>query len=417
MTTQSGRPWRSQASSIQRPLPTPLTFDDLVADLTWPKLLRAGPLAIRPSRVMLGMVWLVGAAGILWVCDRVDDAPNNVLADGLRQIGLSYASLFRGRSPENYADLHDALLGAPARLVYEHPFVTILGLLALVLWTSVLGGAISRSAASDFALGRPISWPEALGFSLSRWRSLAGSILLPLVLLWIITFSITVGGLLLRVSGLNLLVGVGWGVFLVGGLVAAAIMTTFALGHTMLVPAITCEGTDAIDAVQHAYAYVYAKPLRLVLYSLLLIVQGLIVVAIAWFVMLLTMHTAAWAAQGFAGARGEAIMAEVSRQIPAVPALGRTGSSESLTNTDRYTAGMIAFWCYALFVITLGVAVSVYWTSCTLLYLAMRRICDGQDVHELWAPGMIEGSLAPASTPPLPKPGETVSETGPADET
>ena len=31
-----------------------------------------------------------------------------------------------------------------------------------------------------------------------------------------------------------------------------------------------------------------------------------------------------------------------------------------------------------------------------MVYLAMRRVCDGQDVAELWIPGAIEANMAAA---------------------
>jgi hypothetical protein len=49
----------------------------------------------------------------------------------------------------------------------------------------------------------------------------------------------------------------------------------------------------------------------------------------------------------------------------------------------------------------------------------MRRVCDGQDVGEIWMPGMIEGTMAmtmesrvKASAPAVvPRPGDAADET------
>ena len=69
------------------------------------------------------------------------------------------------------------------------------------------------------------------------------------------------------------------------------------------------------------------------------------------------------------------------------------------------------------------------WTSfipsSTVLYLAMRRLVDGQDLHEIWMPGMVEGTQAratasapgPAVTAAAPARPEAVSDNDPADAT
>ena len=38
--------------------------------------------------------------------------------------------------------------------------------------------------------------------------------------------------------------------------------------------------------------------------------------------------------------------------------------------------------------------VSYWFSGGTTLYLLMRQVCDGQDVGELWTPGMVAGTHA-----------------------
>jgi hypothetical protein len=44
-----------------------------------------------------------------------------------------------------------------------------------------------------------------------------------------------------------------------------------------------------------------------------------------------------------------------------------------------------------------GFGVSVYFVAGVIIYLLMRQLCDGQDQHELWVPGMVEGTMAPGA--------------------
>lgn len=416
---------------------TPIMFDDLIADLTWPHLLRVGRLALRPARVGLGFVWLIGAVLLLSLFDTIDGdkARNVVKADGLEQIALSLGSMLRnglvGPSAARSAAVEMPLsfLEVPTALLRDHTLVTLLALPMLLAWTALFAGAVCRASACEFALGRSLSWVESLGFGLSRWRSSVGAVALPLLLLWVIAGAMALASVLFRVPGLNVLGGLGYGLVIAGSLVCATIMIAFFLGGIMLIPSVACEGSDAIDAVQHAYAYVFAKPLRLVMYSLLLIVQGLVVVTIVMGVVFLTLRIATWTAQGLGGESGGRVFNDLHRSFgESVPLVagqsgGGGGVGGELGGSEKATSFLVKLWTVLPLGLLGGAAFSIIWTSGTLLYLAMRRVCDGQDVHEVWQSGMIDGTLAPMAgafptVSAASAPGSaSVSDTGPADET
>jgi hypothetical protein len=312
--------------------------------------------------------------------------------------------------------LFDALVSTPALMLRDHPWATLLVLPLGAVWVTLLGGAISRSAACDHAQGVAISWPQALGFALSRWGSLALSLTLPLVVVWAIVFALAVGGAaLFSLPGVNVLGGLLWGLFLVGGLVAALVLGAFFFGHPLLVPSVACEATDAVDAFQHAYSFVFARPPRLVLYTLLLVAQGAVLMAVVGGVAWLGVHAAQAAALQWSGERGAAVLGVLPGNHPPL------GVEPALTGPARAAHALANFWTLLVgVVLPAGVLVSYVWSASTVLYLAMRRIVDGQDVGEIWMPGMAEGVLAPAVPPAPPPPArasESVSDTGPADET
>lgn len=410
-------PPRSAVPGPRRPLSAALTFDDLAADLVWPRLLRAGPLALRPARVGLGLVQAVGLmllASVLgsWVGSprgadavgalsaRLAGAIESGPASGLRQVRWG-------------ALLFDLAVGFPAILLRDRPLAALVMLPAIAVWTALLGGAISRSAACDHAQGVAIPWPQALGFAASRWKSLTLALALPLVLAWALAAGLAVGGwALFSLNVVNVLGGLLWGAFLLAGVLAAVVLVAYAVGHPLLVPGVACEGTDAVDSLQHAYSFVFARPLRLVLYTALLAVQGAVLVAVVSGVLWLGVHFAQSAALVWSGPRGEAVLGVLPGHPPGI----------APARTDGPTAaarGLATFWTAALLALPLGVLASYVWSASTVLYLAMRRVVDGQDESDLWMPGMVEGVLAPAARPPAP-PGpasEAVSDTGPADET
>jgi hypothetical protein len=379
-------------------------LDDLTADLVWPRLLKAGPLALRPSRLALAFFYLVVLGALLALADKFDGPEVNVLAAAGREWLGHLASLFnscaRLDGPGFGAAVFGMLIGTLWKLVQEHPYIAIVFLPLILIWTTLIGGAISRIAGMDFAQGVGLSWPQGLGYALGRWSSFAGSIFGPLALACGIMLAMAVAGwVLFSLSGVNVVGGVLWFLFLIAGAVVAVIFLAMTFGGPMLVPAVACEGTDAIDAVQHAYSYVFAKPLRLLAYMAVLIAQflllWLVVAAAVWLILNIPQH----AAGTWLDKPGDDVIA-------GVPAL---------TGSDRLASGAVRFWSTIPVLLGAAFSVSYFWCAATILYLAMRRICDGQDMSEVWVDTIVPGTMAERKT--FPASGEAILDNGPADET
>lgn len=432
-------PYRPERS---RRLASPLTLDDLIADLVWPKLLKVGPLAIRPARLGLALVFLIGARLIIALSDWLDWRPGeNVLGEFARTALALLRSLRPLEAHHAANELVMLMVGLPAQLLRDSWQTALISIPLLLIWTVIFGGAIARSAACDFCAGVSIPWPQALGFGLTRWRSLLGAVLLPLLLVWVIVLGMAAAGwALFSLPWLNVLGGVLWGLFLIGGLVCAGVSIAYALGHSLLVPSVAVEGTDAIDAVQHAYSFVFARPLRLVIYLVILAVQFLVVGTIVALMVWLLVQFAHDSASAWSGPRGKMVISGLPTPPPSSPPTDAPQSGSPIAGAPmptRLAHGLVTTWTLVPILLGFSFAVSYYWSAMVVLYLAMRRITDGQDVQELWMPGMVEGTLARAAAPagaasaPLPPfaaasatepksppgKGEGVIDNGPADET
>jgi hypothetical protein len=127
-----------------------------------------------------------------------------------------------------------------------------------------------------------------------------------------------------------------------------------------MVPAIAAEGTDALDAIQRIMAYVRAGFTRLILY---------------WAIALATIFIVANFANTFASLVSLAAIAATSHLVtlPQGPT-----SSSTLTNT------ILDFWQSIIIMLAKGYILSVAVCAFTLVYLAIRRWVDGQDVGEIW---------------------------------
>lgn len=365
-----------------------IRLDDLLEDLLWPTLLRAVPLALRPERIGLALfalvvVWLIGALPTAW-----SDNPN--LAQFLfDRFGGALAALWGSivatvlGEPTSLGTAAGRLVAdVPIELVRTYPVSGVVLFVAMLLVVAVAGGAIARMAACDLAQGVLLTWPEALGFALSRFGALATAVLGPILVVGVLMLALAVGGWILFSWPVLGLVGAAlYVLFLLGALLVVVLVALYLLGWPMLLPAVACEGTDGIDAIQRAFAYVIGRPLRLVLYAAILILTGLV----AWTVVRIageaTVAVSAWLASAWLGESAATPLLD-----PSAPADGARAA----------IATMVRFWSAVVMLIVAAFALSYACCASTCLYLLLRRVNDGQEISELWMPGQIEATMAEA---------------------
>ncbi len=369
-------------------LTRPLRLADLTDDLLWTKLLRAAPMALRPARVLLAfftllIVALIWRAPALWPKfggDRFLNDAASIFRSATDTLRVAFAE---GLLVGALSAVTQFLFRIPAELVTQHPAWAIgLTLVTLPVF-AIGGGAISRMVACEFSQCFMLSWTEALGMALRRRNSLVGAALAPLVIVGLLLAALSIGGwVLLNWKGINLLGAALYPLFLAGGFAAALILVGYAFGQCLLTPAVVCENTDAIDAMQRAYAYVIASPLRLVMYAAILLVQLWAVASVLGLIVGLSLNITAFGATGMASTEASAMVKN-------------TGE---LTGTWSTGASIISFWVAIPTALVTAFMLSFYYSGSTVLYILLRRLNDGQDPAEIWTPALIPGTLA-ASTP------------------
>lgn len=374
--------------------PTPHVFrppppTDFVSALIWPKLLHAAGLALRPARIGLAVFALVlvavvdrlpglwnreGAGAIVGWLTRVPDAATRVRAGLASADGEQVAS-----------GLGEIFFRVPRGLFAQAPFSTaLILLLALPVW-SVFTLAICRSCAMEFGAGERQTWVKSLAFAWSRWLSGVGVMLTPWVTMYAVALALAVlGWLTLNWTGVQVVAAALFVVAIVLGSLGVIAVLGLVLGGPMLVPTVACESADAIDALQRVYAYVIARPARLAAYLLVLMAVGLLCVGsvgvVAHLVTTFSLRASTvWVHEPLASI----LRGEVPREA-VEPAWSRDTA-----------ASMVRFWLAIPALLAAGYLVSYVCCAGTLLYLGMRRLCDGQEMGELWQPGMVPGTYAP----------------------
>lgn len=370
---------RDEAKIVSRHPPPRLA--DLVDDLLWPRLLRATPLALRASRLGLAFFLLIalqaiGSLTLLWSEPGMPSFFDAVVYGKIN----AYAQI--GDHPA--AGLNALIVEFPRAILASYPWSSIPLTIIMIVVGVRFVGAVTRSAACEFALGRAISWRDAMTFSLRKWMSLIGVVTLPAIVVGLASLAMAVAGwALFSLPGLSLIGSLLYVLFLLGSLVAVLVLGAWLLGGLLLIPAIACEGVDSLDGVERAFALVFGQPLRLVAYLLILVVVGVLSVGVAALL--------GWGTIAFAEASATAW----------------TGTTHSLGVFDADTVEepgvlltlprfLLNLWESVVWLLVGAFALSYVYCASTILYLLLRQADTGQEHTEIWQPGMIEGVMAEA---------------------
>ncbi|MBU6412983.1 MAG: hypothetical protein KGS45_05880 [Planctomycetes bacterium] len=368
----------------------PITLYDLLDDLLWPKLLHAPRLALRPQRLLLSLLAVVAMSVFAKLPEVFVDGPGPFrhLTSGMLDASRTILDAARRFHSGDVADAVWALVyTAPRNTLHEYPIWTPLMVVPMLLIFIITGLTLSRMVAGEFCRGITVPWHRALRFGLSKSLSGLFAIATPIIVvaaLWgaIALTGLTLGWPILNVFGAILhLIAIGL------ALVAVLIIAGYLVGWPLLLPTIACEGTDAIDAGQRTLAYVAGRPLRLFLYGLVLLIQAFILTTLIAFVLAGVEALSTAAAGTFVGPEGRQILElahrPVSQSFRDIAGLGLS---------DRITIWILQLWRVCL---GLGVAafmLSLHFSSSTLRYLLIRRVCDGQELEEVWMPTLIPGT-------------------------
>ncbi|MDF1808714.1 MAG: hypothetical protein P1U42_03370 [Phycisphaerales bacterium] len=353
-------------------------LSDLTSDLLWIRVLRAPALALAPSRLISGAICAFLLSLILQITVLLtasDTESLNGASSEIQSVGdrFGYSSMrlyesFRAFDPLGVVYSVGNSAYAIRDTVIESPLISLLLGIPLIAVLASCGCAISRSAAIEFAQGRYASRDDTIGYSLQRIRQLVGAVIGPVIFCVCILLLIGLGGLLLSVPVLDVVGSILYAFGLALGILATIVLMLHVFALPLIVPALAVEGTDGFDAIQRSYAYVIGKPLRYLLYSSLFVLLG--VVSIAVFTMLAqgSIEMTDWASSLFTNDAATRVL---------------TGGGE-LGATKGTAHSIISIWRAVVELAIAGYVISFYFTSSTLLYLVIRRICDGQDMNEVW---------------------------------
>lgn len=353
---------------------------DLTEELIWPRVLRAPALALSPGRLLSGFVGaflLILVIRFYTLLSKTDaslaPAENQdqlLMPESITILGERFINALLQLDPVALSNTSIDTATLIRDGIMHNPLVSILLGIPIIAVLSLVGGSISRSTAFEFAQGRFATRDETVYFTLRRARQFIGAIAGPLAFSAAIFFIISLGGLLLSIPVVDMFGAVLYGFGMLLGIVATLVLVLHVVASPMIVPALSIEGTDAFDAIQRCYAYVVGRPLRYLMYVLILTLLGVFAAVLFAMIARVSIEMTDWAAGFFANdATDRALTGE-----------GDLGATKNIAHQ------IISFWRSFIELLIAGYIISLFFTSATIVYLAVRRICDGQGVTEIWEP-------------------------------
>lgn len=240
---------------------------------------------------------------------------------------------------------------------------------SLIVW-AFFGGAITRIAAVKFARQENLAWGKVAGFVRPHWGSYFAAPLMPIGATFLAAVLPGLVGLLMHSDAGLLVVGIVWPLVLLAGFVIAFLLIGLYFCWPLMWATISVEGTDAFGAINHAYSYVYQRPLRYLLYAVLAALMGVL----GWFFVSL------FAEQIIALSQWSVSWGSGSANVAAAT------DGHEMSRFGEAGVTLIQFWNNCVRTLALAFVFSYFWVSTTVIYFLLRRLVDATELDEVFLP-------------------------------
>jgi hypothetical protein len=417
-----------------------------VRDINWREtfpfthLFRAFRVAVHPSKLVIALV----ALGCLWCGGLILDAlwPSrfDVTADQRTQLwgveATAYNAQMAGMPPEYYRAVarvtpiesapgvfhtffHHEVVQANRVLTFRggpfaafeatwsfvaygplwlwstHWFFAILYTAWFLLIWSVFGGAIARIAAVHVARDEKISVRHAITFSVGKVLSFIFAPVIPVLIVLGIGVTIAIASTaLFHIPWIGPFVaGLFFFLALIGGFVITLVILGTIGGFNLMYPTVAVEGSDSFDAISRSFSYIFARPWRMLWYTVVAVIYGaicyLFVRFFVWLILAATWFFMSWFLGSTHLPPADRSPADVFPRIWPQPEdplsrLAYTPRYDLLRGTEASAAGLILWWNYLLIGLVGAFVISFYFSANTIIYYLMRREVDATDLDDVY---------------------------------
>lgn len=250
------------------------------------------------------------------------------------------------------------------------------GIWSIAVW-SFVGLAIARVCLLRLTRNEQIGLDDAFEFAVSKWQTVFGAILIPLVAVAALCIPAFLLGLLMGFDFGLLMAGVAWGAILLLALAMGVLLMGLMFGWPLMVSSVGCESQNAFDAMTRAYAYTFQRPLHYAFYIAVSILFGgfcwVIVASLTNGVVELSFWATSWGANMMSTDRVELIQG-----LAALP--------DGVEESQSMWAGrnLIGLWNALLKTIAAGFVYGLFWCMSAAVYLLLRKDVDETEMDEIF---------------------------------
>jgi len=330
-------------------------------------------------------------------------------------------SVFKLDVPGVVHNIDDYFKAVGWAIRYHFAYCIIFFIIKLAV-ISIAGGAICRIAALQFARGEKPGMTEALRYSIKKFTSFFTAPLAPIgiiIFIGLFVFLLGLAGNIPRAG--ELIVGLGMAMALFAGSLLAVIVIGAVAGFNLMFPAVAYDGSDCFDAISRSFSYIYARPWRMTIYTVIAAIYGSIcytfVRYFAFLTLLITRHLLQLGILVENGSK------EVNKLVAIWPKPEfRYLLGSSSTATTNWTESVAAFLVYLFLLVVVGLVVSFiisfYFSANTIIYSLLRKTVDNaafEDIYMQFDEAEVEptaNDLLPKEEPPSesePEPDESYS--------
>lgn len=187
----------------------------------------------------------------------------------LMSSALSFEHGF-GTASNGVADsLLSIFVGIPGYMFENHPWFTVLFGIDVLFILMVASGILTRMSATQVCANRLTGLGDATGFVSKYWVWYLLTPLMPIAVIVVVGALLALLGLaLFNVPWLDVVGGLGYGLFLALGFVIAVVSLLLLLALFLMPPALSVEGSDGFDAVARSFNYILFRPWQFGIYLL-----------------------------------------------------------------------------------------------------------------------------------------------------
>jgi hypothetical protein len=181
----------------------------------------------------------------------------------------------------------------------------------------------------------------------------------------------------------------------------------------LMYPTIAVEGSDSFDAISRSFSYIYARPWRMLWYTIVAIIYGaftfMFVRVFIWLTLAFTHRAScAWVwrqADSTQNAWGSIWPGSGLWHLP------YDIDFISLDAGDKIGAVLVAFWVYLVISLLGAYLISYYFSANTIIYYLMRREVDATELDDVYVEQSDDDFAEPVAGGPAPEaaPAGTVS--------